>query len=141
MSDLVGNPEDLLFFFCVTAEISKDFLRTPFKDEDKLVSPTSDLCQFSQTLWKPNISLLLNPFVLYEMSLRMTKTNNLHMRKQRRRSAVQLLTAQLISTFVFATRIVQFLYYLNPKFQASSFIQGSYGKYKIKFHDFSMIIP
>ena len=29
-------------------------------------------------------------------------------------------TAQLISAFVFATRIVQFLFYLNPKFQASS---------------------
>ena len=28
--------------------------------------------------------------------------------------------AKLISTFVFATRIVQFLFYLNPKFQASS---------------------
>ena len=27
---------------------------------------------------------------------------------------------QLISAFVFATRIVQFLFYLNPKFQASS---------------------
>ena len=43
------------------------------------------------------------------------KTNNLHMRKQRRRSA-----SRLISAFVFATRIVQFLFYLNPKFQASS---------------------
>ena len=42
------------------------------------------------------------------------KTNNLHMRKQRRRSA------KLISAFVFATRIVQLLYFLNPKFQASS---------------------
>ena len=29
-------------------------------------------------------------------------------------------TAKLISAFVFATRIVQFLYFLNPKFQASS---------------------
>ena len=47
------------------------------------------------------------------------KTNNLHMRKQRRRSASRL-TAKLISAFVFATRIVQFLFYLNPKFQASS---------------------
>ena len=28
-------------------------------------------------------------------------------------------TAKLISAFVFATRIVQFLYFLNPKFQAS----------------------
>ena len=33
------------------------------------------------------------------------KTNNLHRRKQRRRSASQ--TAKLISAFVFATRIVQ----------------------------------
>ena len=30
-------------------------------------------------------------------------------------------TAKLISAFVFATRIVQFLFYLNPKFQASSY--------------------
>ena len=37
------------------------------------------------------------------------KTNNLHRRKQRR-----------ISAFVFATQIVQFLFYLNQKFQASS---------------------
>ena len=29
---------------------------------------------------------------------------------------------QLISAFVFATRIVQFLFYLNPKFQVSVFI-------------------
>ena len=29
-------------------------------------------------------------------------------------------TAKLISAFVFATRIVQFFFYLNPKFQASS---------------------
>ena len=29
-------------------------------------------------------------------------------------------TAKLISAFVFSTRIVQFLFYLNPKFQASS---------------------
>ena len=28
-------------------------------------------------------------------------------------------TVKLISAFVFATRIVQFLFYLNPKFQAS----------------------
>ena len=29
-------------------------------------------------------------------------------------------TAKLISAFVFATQIVQFLFYLNPKFQDSS---------------------
>ena len=31
-------------------------------------------------------------------------------------------TAQLISAFVFATRIVQSLFFLNPKFQASSYL-------------------
>ena len=35
-------------------------------------------------------------------------------------------TAKLIRAFVFATRIVQFLYYLNPKFQASSHLQWLY---------------
>ena len=40
------------------------------------------------------------------------KTGFLLMRKQ--------VTAKLISAFVFATRIVQFLFFLNPKFQASS---------------------
>ena len=40
------------------------------------------------------------------------------MQKQRHRSAV--------SAFVFATRIVQFLFYLYPKFQASSFVLELY---------------
>ena len=35
-------------------------------------------------------------------------------------------TAKLISAFVFATRIVQFLYFLNPKFQASSHLLWLY---------------
>ena len=35
-------------------------------------------------------------------------------------------TAQLISAFVFATRIVQFLFYLNPKFQDSSLLLWLY---------------
>ena len=35
-------------------------------------------------------------------------------------------TAKLISVFVFATRIVQSLYFLNPKFQASSHLLWSY---------------
>ena len=33
------------------------------------------------------------------------------------------ITAKLISPFVFTTRIVQYLYYLNTKFQASSHLQ------------------
>ena len=36
------------------------------------------------------------------------------------------ITAQLISAFVFAIRIVQSLYYLNPKFQASSHLLWLY---------------
>ena len=35
-------------------------------------------------------------------------------------------TAKLISVFVFATRIVQSLYFLNPKFQASSHLLWLY---------------
>ena len=35
-------------------------------------------------------------------------------------------TAKLISAFVFATRKVQFLYYLNPKFQASNHLLWLY---------------
>ena len=35
-------------------------------------------------------------------------------------------TVQLISAFVFAIRIVQFLYYLNPKFQASGHLLWLY---------------
>ena len=47
------------------------------------------------------------------------KTNNLHRRKTKTQISFAV-TAKLISAFVFATRIVQFLFYLNPKFQASS---------------------
>ena len=47
------------------------------------------------------------------------KTNNLHMQKQRHKPASQNLEAD-ISIFVFATGIVQFLYFLNPELAASS---------------------
>ena len=43
----------------------------------------------------------------------------------RRKTKAQIsfaVTAKLISAFVFATRIVQFLFFLNPKFQASSLL-------------------
>ena len=36
------------------------------------------------------------------------------------KAQISFAVTQLISTFVFATRIVQFLLFLNPKFQASS---------------------
>ena len=52
---------------------------------------------------------------------RYEKTGFLHMQKRRHRSA-----AQLISPFVFAIRIVQSLFYLNPKIQASSHLLWLY---------------
>ena len=51
------------------------------------------------------------------------KTCFLHMQKQRRRSAFAVI-AKLIRAFVFATKIVQSLYFLNPKFQVSSHLSG-----------------
>ena len=51
------------------------------------------------------------------------KTNNLHRRKQKAQIsfAVTMVTAKLFSAFVFATWIVQFLFFLNPRlFPASS---------------------
>ena len=63
----------------------------------------------------------------HPLSLR-TILNELHREKKRSfayaKTKAQIsfaVTAKLISAFVFATRIVQFLFYLNPKFQASSF--------------------
>ena len=53
------------------------------------------------------------------------KTGFFNMQKQRRRSASRV-TAKLISAFVFATRIVQSLFFLNPKFQASSHLLWLY---------------
>ena len=53
------------------------------------------------------------------------KTCFLHMQKQRCRAAV-LRTVQLISAFVFTSKIVQSLFYLNLKFQASSHLLPLY---------------
>ena len=48
------------------------------------------------------------------------KTNNLPIKAKTKAQISFAVTAKLIRAFVFATRIVQFLFYLNPKFQASS---------------------
>ena len=45
------------------------------------------------------------------------KTNNLHRRKQRRRSASQFISFAVTDQ---RTRIVQFLYFIKPKFPASN---------------------
>ena len=54
----------------------------------------------------------------------------MHMRKQRRRSA--LVTTKLISTFVFATWIIRFLYFLDPEFQTSSHLLWQYSPVLIR---------
>ena len=54
-----------------------------------------------------------------EYEPRYEKTGFLHMRKTKTQISCAV-TAQLISAFVFAILIAQSLYYLNPKFQASS---------------------
>ena len=53
------------------------------------------------------------------------KTRFLPMRKQKTQISFAV-TAKLISAFVFITRIVQFLLYLYPKFQASSHLLKLY---------------
>ena len=47
------------------------------------------------------------------------KTNSLHMRKTKTQISFAV---TLISTFVFPTWIVQFIYFLNPKFPAFSYL-------------------
>ena len=49
---------------------------------------------------------------------RREKTGFLHMRKTKAQISFAV-TVKLISTFVFTTQMVQSLYFLNPKFQAS----------------------
>ena len=61
-------------------------------------------------------------FTIFEP--RHEKTSFLHMRKQTQISFV--VTAKLISAFVFTRRIVQSLYFRNPKFQASSHLLWLY---------------
>ena len=56
-------------------------------------------------------------FTRYEP--RHEKTNIMHMRKQKTQISF-MVTSKLISAFVFATLMVRSLFFLNPKFQASS---------------------
>ena len=56
---------------------------------------------------------------------RCEKTGFLHMRKQKRRSALGSFV-KLISAFVYATQIEQSLFFLNPNFQASSHLLWLY---------------
>ena len=65
----------------------------------------------------------IKQILLYEP--RYEKTGILHMRKIKTQISFAI-TAKLISTFVFATRIVQSVYFLNPKFQAFSHLLWLY---------------
>ena len=56
---------------------------------------------------------------------RYEKTGFLHMRKKKT-EIIFAVTVKLISAFVFATWKVQSLYFLNPKFQASSHLLRLY---------------
>ena len=58
---------------------------------------------------------------MYTLSRVMRKPGFLHVGKTKVQISFTI-TAKLISVFVFATLIVQFLFYLNSKFQASSFL-------------------
>ena len=64
-----------------------------------------------------------DPFITGEPSR--GKTNSLHMRKIKAQTSLAV-TEKLISAFVFTTWIVQFLYFLNPKFSVSSHLQCLY---------------
>ena len=86
-------------------------------------------CNYVVSVWRGFLLLLvlrLGCVILLWHSLslpyepRREKTGFLHMRKLRRRSA------KLISAFVFAALIVRSLYFLNPKFQASSHLLWLY---------------
>ena len=48
-----------------------------------------------------------------------------------------VVTAKLISAFVFATYIVQYLFFLNPKFQVSSHLQQLYSLVCVRIVGFS----
>ena len=52
------------------------------------------------------------------------KTHNVYANSKAQISCA--VTAQLINTFVFATQIIESLFLLNPKFQASSFLLWLY---------------
>ena len=81
-----------------------------------LIAPFPDLC-----LLVPYFRMNVNIYVLNifrEESIKFVFLKNPPATINE--TAIVMVTAKLISAFVFATRIVQFIFYLNPKFQASS---------------------
>ena len=97
MSDLAGNPEDR--FSRVEAQMILAWVK--YFD-----------FQYQTNQFNRNVCYVTN-------EPHHKKTNTLHMRKTKAQISFAV-TAKLISTFVFATQFVKFLYFLNPKFPASS---------------------
>ena len=65
--------------------------------------------------------------MLMSIEPRHEKTGFLHNNYVKTKTQISFeVTAKLISAFVFATRIVQSLYFLNSKFQASNHLQWLY---------------
>ena len=90
---------------------------SPLIPKDTLMAQTSSWSLYDMMSVIRNYVLLWR-FLAFSYEPRHEKTRFLPMRKQRRRLASQLVTAKLISAFVFATRIVQFLpCYLYPNYQ------------------------
>ena len=74
-------------------------------------------------VYSPSRTVPLNRFDYLEMSRLMRKPTICICENKdadQLRSNCDAVTAKLISAFIFATRIVQFLYFLNPKFPVSS---------------------
>ena len=65
-------------------------------------------------------------FYCYHYMSRVTRKPDFRICVNKDADQLRGITAKLISAFVFATRIVQSLYFLNPKFQASSHLLWLY---------------
>ena len=70
------------------------------------------------------LSIVLFLFINHVLSLVMR--NRVFIYAKTKTQISFAVTAKLISAFIFATRIVQSLYYLNPKFQVSSHLPWLY---------------
>ena len=69
---------------------------------------------------------LQGPIIILHKSLVVRKPAFLHNYAKTKTQICFAITAKLISAFVFATWIVQSLFYLNPKFQASRHLLSLY---------------
>ena len=79
------------------------------------------ICAFIFAYAKIRFSHEKAPIIKMLFEPRREKTGFWHMRKQTSKPQISCaVTAQLISAFVFATWLVQSLFFIYPKFQASS---------------------